>query len=79
MMFGKPGWDFPVRNELEANLLGQILEEEGVQFVLIRHNAGVFGGAMDSLEGYGHFQPAEGHREALQTVYQDFFESTPEL
>jgi hypothetical protein len=58
-------------NEVQAELIGAVLRDQGIPHILRTYRDSAYDGLFQGMKGWGHVEAAEQHREAVLQVIRD--------
>jgi len=61
-------------NEMEAQRLSSMLEEENIPHVVRSYHDSVYDGIFQTVRGWGHLEAPENYREKILSLYEDMKE-----
>jgi outer membrane protein assembly factor BamE (lipoprotein component of BamABCDE complex) len=63
-----------LENEMEAQRLSSILDQEGIPHVVRSYHDSVYDGIFQTVRGWGHLEAPEEHREKIRSIYDQMGE-----
>jgi hypothetical protein len=67
-----------LKNNVEANLIEQILKENGIPFVIKSFHDNVYDGLFQMQYGWGIIESYEENKEKIVSLYDEMTKETPE-
>lgn len=67
-----------IKNEFEADIFCNILEEEGIPYALVCNDSLVYDGLFKMTLGWGHVEIPEEHKEKALELFRRYNESSEE-
>ncbi len=76
MMFFEPTeWNWPLKNAIQASLLGELFDQEEIPHKIVQHGEALWGYAEQVSEGWGHLEVPQGFQTEAEALYRAFMES----
>ena len=63
-----------LENQMEAQRLSSILEEEGIPHMLRSYHDNAYDGIFQTVKGWGHLEAPEEYMERIRTLYDQMKE-----
>ncbi|MFP4047501.1 MAG: hypothetical protein ACLFPH_10615 [Bacteroidales bacterium] len=65
-----------LENQMEAQRLGAILEEENIPHVIRSYNDSVYDGIFQAGRGWGHLEAPKEYKDKIVSIYDKMKESS---
>jgi hypothetical protein len=60
-----------LNNEIEAQLLDAVLEEQQIPHLMRSYHDGAYDGLWQQQRGWGHIEAPEEYKEQILSIYED--------
>lgn len=60
-----------LRNEVEAQLIDQVLSEQGIPHRMRSYHDSAYDGLYQALKGWGHIEAPADYRDEIKAIYRE--------